>query len=466
MKKFLYIQLGIVVLLLTILAIWPVTVPVRVIEPQEGEIDPVVLETNEQLEQVIQVPMSGLSEIITQEQKALNPGEIIMQVQDEQGNVIREVSGKRDIGKKAEVKWVFEFAKIKAKTTSIARLRFVNYGNEVKWKPGNQDMAEDNEDVNIAIVFQTRMGALAAVLNSFWSHDTAGDDIGYYWQRGGQIKSGENPYKCALDNTCIGYPAHFPLVYWMSAGMQQLGLTEYEDWIEVWRVIVTIVWFGGAGLLGAWLWRRKQPVLGVLAALFWLFNRWSLYVARIAHTDFLGVVSLIGAVTLVEQHALWAALILGVSLSVKQVAVVFVPVFLISVWQRTRPGKKVKITLLAAVLVSAIPVVSILPFVWDNPAAVVKGLTYSVTREARMDYDLPALPVVLDFGSVGKMVVVGGMMALVYAALWWRKINIYEAGLAIFTILIGFFPTLLHQYFVWLMPWAWLAIGLRRRKNV
>ena len=167
-----------------------------------------------------------------------------------------------------------------------------------------------------------------------FSATAEGEDIYYYWLRGGEIVKGENPYVCSLDDTCINHknPGHFPVFYWLSALSQQAGFHDFHDWIVFWRTIFLLCYLATGAVLFWTLYKRKQYELAVFALFFWLFNRWSLYVIRVAHVDFVAIFFLTASLVLFEKKRFLSLLAFGVSLGIKQVAIFLVPLYIIFIW--------------------------------------------------------------------------------------------------------------------------------------
>src|SRR3990172_8715608 len=108
------------------------------------------------------------------------------------------------------------------------------------------------------------------------------DDIYFTFLEGDRLLSGVNPYARVLEGD-MGenekYATYLPLFYYLSAGIQRLGLVEYAQWVAFWRLVFLIAssWIATKIFLEAWSTRLKA--FAVAASLFWLFNRWTLHVS-------------------------------------------------------------------------------------------------------------------------------------------------------------------------------------------
>ena len=294
-----------------------------------------------------------------------------------------------------------------------------------------------------------------------------GKDISFYHHRGEQIIEGTNPYSCILDEgeTCVGYPAHFPGMYLFAAGAISIGVDGLEEWGMFWRPIMFASWLAVGIVLLVQIYRWGQPALAIAALGFWLFNRWSLNVLRVSHTDFLGVLLVLSATLLIGRAPLIAALLFGASLAVKQVAIVLVPLFLIVLWRSGALGYR-KFAL-ATFLLLLIPVATALPFLIDDPQATLHGWFTAATRPAQTLYaGVPSFDHWLDVTHAGKSLPLIVLLGMVYVAAWRRKVDMIGGALMIMAVVVGFTHVLFHQYFVWFLAFIPLAVAAARRKLI
>jgi hypothetical protein len=320
-----------------------------------------------------------------------------------------------------------------------------------------QDMIRPGETAAAAFQALEQTSWLGALLDIVYAEDLDGRDISFYYHRGQQIVAGINPYACVLQGGCKGYPSHFPGMYWLSAGFIALGADDLGEWVMVWRPVVFAAWLLVGGILFVHLFRRGRPALAVAALAFWLFNRWSLYVLRVAHTDFVGVLFLLLAVLLIGRWPMLAALLLGISLAIKQIGIVAVPLFVLVIW-RQRKHSALQMLLLAG-MVLAVPLVSAAPFLFDDAGAVLRGWFNPVTRAVQTDYEgVASLDVLIGVTHAGRLSLALFLIAAVYAAAWRRSVGILDGTAMILATLIAFAPVLFHQYFVWLVPFLLLAV--------
>ncbi len=77
-------------------------------------------------------------------------------------------------------------------------------------------------------------------------------DIYFVWRDGSRLAAGQNPCEAILSGNMQEnrkYPTYFPLYYLLVAGAHRLGVTEYRDWMRLWRPLVLLTHFGITVLL-------------------------------------------------------------------------------------------------------------------------------------------------------------------------------------------------------------------------
>lgn len=322
------------------------------------------------------------------------------------------------------------------------------------------DHVKVGEAIPVAFELGKQKRILTQLFDVIYSQDLVGDDISFYLYRGQQIVDGKNPFDCTIDpeESCIGYPAHFPGMYWFAAGAVYLGVSDLPQWAAVWRPFLLASWAGIGVLVFLYLYRRGFYALSVASLGLWLFNRWSLYVLQVAHIDFLGVFFLIASVMLAGSWPLTAAFLLGVSLSIKQVALLIVPLFCIWVW-RTHKLSIQKMVLIV-LLIAAAPTIVSLPFLIDNHTAVFAGWFNVVERPAAAGIHgfTPSLVELLDITSWWKILPLAVLTLIVYVSVWRKSVSLMFGVLMVFAITIGFTHVLYNQYLVWFIPFIPLAV--------
>ncbi|HEY9642422.1 MAG TPA: hypothetical protein V6C57_18190 [Coleofasciculaceae cyanobacterium] len=304
------------------------------------------------------------------------------------------------------------------------------------------------------------IAAAIVVHTDRWNYDTmkGTQDIYYLWQDGQRLLRGENPYARILlgnMNENHKYPTYFPVFYLLSYFTQLIGLKDYSSWIAVWRYIFLIFNLAIGSLLFYAFGRRQLWLLASFAACFWLFNRWTIYVTKVAQIDFIPICLLVLSLLIFYQHK-WASLLLfSLSLGVKQIAIFMVPLYLIWVWQSTSKDQ-LKTLLLAAAAIASIPLLTSLPFIIWNAESWIKSILFSASRVAENPFNAPSLfKETAGLRFLPTLV----LMILIYVSACKRQIGLYTSALLTLFVFINFNAILFTQYFCWVMPFVPLSLA-------
>lgn len=301
-------------------------------------------------------------------------------------------------------------------------------------------------------------GAIAHV--RLWGMPTRGEDVYYGWVEGQRLQRGENPYARTLTGNLRDndkYATYFPVFYYGSYLTIRAGLDSYEDWIAFWRMIFLLANLGIAGILFYLPFRRKIWALALFGPAFWLFNRWTLHVTRVAQIDFLALLLLIVSVALFPRRRYVSLLLLGLAIGVKQIALFLIPLYLIWVWQEAEP-QRLKKTLIAGALIASIPVITSLPFLAWDPKAFVISVIFDALRNPADHFDVASFDAMIGWiGLLAKTPMIT-LMILVFTLAWQRHIGRWLATLLVMAAFVDFSSVLFRQYFVWEAPFIPLAV--------
>ncbi len=291
-------------------------------------------------------------------------------------------------------------------------------------------------------------------------------DIYFVWRDGSRLAVGENPYESILAGNMQEnrkYPTYLPLFYVLAAGAYRLGVTDYGDWMRLWRPLVLASHVGIAVLLFVACWRAGHPVLGMFAALFWGLNRWTLYVVRVAHVDFPPLLCLLGSLLLFETRRRTSLLLFGLSLALKQIAVFVTPLYLVWVWRETRAAEARRPrTARAAGWIALVPGLASLPFLMWNAEAFVRSILFSATRNPDSHVSAASFDAKVGLvGLLGRLPMLA-LMGLVLVAAARGEIGRYLAVLLLLAVFVDFNSVFYLQYMVWLTPFLVLAALDRR----
>jgi hypothetical protein len=300
-------------------------------------------------------------------------------------------------------------------------------------------------------------GALANA--RLWQARTRGEDVYYAWVEGQRLIKGENPYARVLTGNLRDndkYATYFPVFYYASTATVVAGLDEFEEWIGFWRIIFLLANLGIAAILFYLPFRRKVWALALFAAGFWLLNRWTLHVTRIAQLDFLAILPLLASLALFSRKRTVALLLLSLSIGIKQIGLFLIPLYLIWIWQEANQGK-LKRTLIAATLIASIPFLSSLPFlVWD-PEALVVSVIFDALRTPADHFDVASLDALIGWVGLPAKIPMLALMFLAFVLTWQRRIGRWTAAMLVMVAFVDFSSVLFRQYFTWLAPFIPLA---------
>jgi uncharacterized membrane protein len=293
-----------------------------------------------------------------------------------------------------------------------------------------------------------------------WQAKTRGEDVYWSWLEGQRLLKGVNPYERTLTGNLRDndkYATYFPMFYYGTALSIFAGLGEYEEWLESWRVLSLLASLGIAAILFYLPFRRKAWALALFAAGFWLFNRWTLHVTRIAHLDFLAILPLLASLALISRRRFAALLLLGFSISFKQIGLFLVPLYLIWTWQKSSPDR-VKRILIAVALIAIIPLVTSLPFLIWNPKAYLISVIFDALRNPADHFGAASLDAMIGWVGLPAKIPMLALMLLAFVLTWQRRVGKWTAVLLVMAAFVDFSSVLFRQYFTWLVPFIPLAV--------
>jgi hypothetical protein len=285
------------------------------------------------------------------------------------------------------------------------------------------------------------------------------NDLYYDFLEAKRLIAGENPYERILSGDMRNnqkYATYFPLFYLLSAGVLRLGFQEFQQYVAFWRLGFLFFNIGSGVVLFYLLWPRRGLLLAVFGVLFWFFSRWNLHLTSAANIDYPAIFFLLLSFWLLPRHRMWAFVTLGLSLGIKQLDVILVPLFLIVVWQ-SESQHRVRALLFAIVALASTLVITSAPFLANSPESFLKAMIFEVVRNPALHVNVPALGVLLGWSGAASRLPFFVLIALVYALFWQRKIGFYTAGLLALIVFINFNPVLFLQYFVWFTAFIPLA---------
>jgi uncharacterized membrane protein len=280
-------------------------------------------------------------------------------------------------------------------------------------------------------------------------------DIYYSYLEGKRLREGKNPYARVLEGNMLEnqkYATYFPVFYELSYASQKLGLRSYFDWIAFWKVIFIIFEFGIGLLLYIVFARHKLEWLGVFAAAFWFFNRWTLKVVEMSTLDFIPIFLMLLSLILFPRKKWLSLFLFSLSLGFKQIAIFLVPLYLLWIWRSAAGKHRWKELTLAALLIISVPLISGLPFLIWNAEGFIKSILFSATRYSSNQFEIPSLDQIMGWQGLSARLVMLVLMLAVYFAAFRGYGKKYFASLLIMSIFLDYNAVLYSQYPAWVVP--------------
>ncbi len=287
-------------------------------------------------------------------------------------------------------------------------------------------------------------------------------DIYLVYKEGQNLLNGENPYARAANSAEVrwnqSFPTYLPIIYYASWLTQRAGIQDLEHWLNVWRGIFLFFNLSIAYLLFYIPNHRySTPVLGIFAALFWLFNRWTLHVTSIYHFNFIPIFFFLLSLSLLPKHKTLSFVLFGLSLGIKHNAIFMLPIYLIWAWQLEKK-KNIKSVIAAIIAIASIPFLASLPFLILNLGGFIKSLSISLTRFPETHLGVLSLDALFGWVGIPAKIPMLVMILLVCLLVWQRKLSYFAAGLLMMSVFVDFNSVLFRQYMAWVVPLIPLTI--------
>ncbi len=294
-------------------------------------------------------------------------------------------------------------------------------------------------------------------------HDIKEQDIYLVYQEGLNLLNGENPYarasKINENRWNAALPTYLPSMYYGSLLTHLAGIDALEDWLSVWKGIFLFFNLAIAYLVFyVPTHRYDAPVLGLVAAALWLFNRWTLHVTTIAHFNFIPIFFFVLSLGLLPKRPIWSYLFFGLSLSLKHNAIFMGPIYLIWAWKREEENR-LRNLLTAGVAMAAVPLLVSFPFLIQDLIGFVKSLSISLTRYPETHIGVLSLDALFGWVGLPAKIPLILMILASYLVAWRTKLGYFAAGLLIMTIFVDFHSVLFRHYMAWIVPLVLLTIS-------
>lgn len=317
----------------------------------------------------------------------------------------------------------------------------------------------------ILLVLLLLLAATVALHGIFWARGSqilVGHDLYDIWTEGQRIASGINPYGRIVGQDLLhneNYPTYLPLAYLFAALLQFLGLKEFGQFLWLWRPL-TLLCHLGIGLLVFLAFSVQRRFLaGLAASATVLFGRWSTFVIQVHHLEFAATLPMLLSLQLIHRRPRLSGLLLGLSLAIKQLAILILPLQLIllagAAPNRSEGCVVVRRYVLAA---GAIPLLISLPFVWNSPLGFLQSMAFSGTRLAQGNEAAGVAPMAL-LGLTGVRITMVVLMGFVLASAWRERLSRWSAAALLTLIFVQFNPVLFTQYYEWFLGLVLLSFA-------
>jgi hypothetical protein len=294
-------------------------------------------------------------------------------------------------------------------------------------------------------------------------------DIHYEWSQAVELSKGINPYAQVLSGNLLQnnkYATLFPLYYYFLLGFAALTHCSFAGFAPLYWSALQIFEF--VAFLFIYLPFRKYKAVGLVGGAFFMLNRWTLLDVSMLKQDVISVALLLAALYFIDKKTRLAFFLYGLSLGIKHLGILILPIFLLPMLNSKRSALDRLLdagALLAPILLPAIP------FLLQNPKALVTSIFFSATRAGQTSVStvsntgfenllvhykllsqttpglnlilllLPRLPVVLFICA---------------AIILFITKKITQPQYILFTVIsfLALNPVYFDQYFVWLIPFV------------
>ncbi|RMG43437.1 MAG: hypothetical protein D6719_03800 [Candidatus Dadabacteria bacterium] len=287
----------------------------------------------------------------------------------------------------------------------------------------------------------------------------AGSDIEAIWQEGDRICHLKNPYsRIHVEGSGIKKPpVYLPGFYLGSCLISKaLGINTFREWIKLWTVANTALGLILGLILFLYGLYSGRFVPACIVLVLWTLGRWSLHSLASNQINMPALIPFALALMLYKRNQTISLLLLGLSLSIKQIAVFTAPVFVLYGLSTLKDSYKdsLKKAFRRAFYIIIIPLLITLPFLVDDFSGVLLSISYSAERAS----DLKALRVAETTGispALQSMLMYFTMLLVYLDSLKGR----YSLS-ALVSLVMLVFVTLNRVVFTQYLLWALLPLAV------
>lgn len=207
-------------------------------------------------------------------------------------------------------------------------------------------------------------------------------DIYYEYQAAEQLQKGVNPYNRILEGNMIEndkYATQLPLYFYFLALIGKISQNNFDVFLENFRLV--LFWFHLAGGVFIYLLFRRinKLFVGYCAAVFYIFNVWSVSSFIYLKQDMIAIALLILSFYFFRNKTYrWISYILfGLSLGIKHIGIFVLPMYLTPIFFKEDSFKRFGLNMLLLFSTILIPTA---PFLIDNSLSFINSMLFSLTR--------------------------------------------------------------------------------------
>jgi len=290
------------------------------------------------------------------------------------------------------------------------------------------------------------------------------NDISSIFSDGKDIAEGVNPYAKIHGSDMKNnkkYSTYLPGFFLITAGAVKLGVNDVYEFLSWWRPMSVVIHLL-IGTLFFWLfWSKGLIPESFFVSLFWIYNRWNLSVMGSGQIDLLAIGFLLLSLVYFNTDKVRSGVLFGCSLAIKQIAIIFIPAYLLIWLAQTKNFKEVLSKGIPSIAI--VPFIVSLPFLMIDATGFIKSVLFSATRNAGGHVKIKSLDYIFEWsGFFSKLPMFGLIFLLAYIG---YKRNASPSIIAALTlsVFVCFNSVLLWQYFCW--SFAFISLALYEHKK-
>jgi len=294
--------------------------------------------------------------------------------------------------------------------------------------------------------------------------------MGNEWVVAKDMRDGVNPYEKTLGGNLLEnnkYATQFPLYYYFISLVSLPSGTRFDPFVANYRVIMQIFEYVAFIFLYLIFKQRNQKVFGILAASFFIFNRWTVLSISTLKQDMVAMTFLLAALYFFDKKIRSSYLLYGLSLGIKHLGIFVLPIFIMPIIYKKRTPKAffIDISLLLAPIV--LPAIY---FLFDNFKAFYYSMLFSFTRKPAsscgasptgyekllVNYDTLGTGFAMFYLMLPRLPL--AVFTLYNTVLFFvKKVKPATYLLLAYVIFAALNPVYFDQYITWIIPFAMLT---------